>query len=69
MRTFTCDTIPFTVTDSLDPTKRLNLQELLVDPYLVLKHPFEETKGYSHKQQLEAEDELSKASLMASVQD
>jgi len=41
LRSFTSDTIPFSVPDTKFPlaAPRINLQEILVDAYLMLKQP------------------------------
>ena len=71
MRTFTCDTVPFTVADARGATQatRICLQDLLVPTYVLINQSqFECTLNYSAKIE-NLEDEYSKASLMASMQD
>ncbi|CDW85361.1 UNKNOWN [Stylonychia lemnae] len=67
LRQFTCETIPFSVVDSIDPINhpRLQLQEILAHPFVILKQLYEPNPLYVKETKPE-EDHLSKASLMAS---
>jgi hypothetical protein len=53
IRSFTRDTIPFSVADSRGPEfineARINLQECLVDAFLILNQPFEASSDYKEK--------------------
>jgi hypothetical protein len=65
--------VPFTVGDSRDALAhpRINMQEILASSYLILQQVFNATPGYLRKSEVEDpdEDSLSKAALMASMQD
>ena len=67
LRSFTCDTIPFSVSDNTDPVNnpRVQLQEILSDAFIILKHPYEPNPLYAAVNSEDNDDPLSKANLMA----
>eukprot|EP00347_Sterkiella_histriomuscorum_P020126 403339009 len=69
LRSFTCDTVPFSVADSIDPANkpRIQFHEILVDAFIIIKHPFVPCELYSQEGAYE-DDKLSKESLLAAQQ-
>ena len=65
LRSFTCNTIPFTVPDYKQPREmpRLMLHEILANSFLMFKHPFEVSGTYAQGM---VEDEMSKEKLVMS---
>jgi hypothetical protein len=55
LRSFTCDTVPFTVVDSRDKeAPRVAMQEILAKAYLMLNHKYEPSADYNVKEEAAA---------------
>lgn len=51
LRSFTCDTVPFTVQDARDKeAPRVAMQEILAKAYLMLNHKYEPSEEYQVKE-------------------